>query len=121
MVEDPECAVLVARTRVELAGFAVMQFLETRAHLNLLAVVPVRRRSGTASALLTWLEESARVAGLEQIVLEVRRNNEGAREFYRQHHFDEVALLPGYYQGREHAIRMVHQLIKPELAEQRPA
>jgi [ribosomal protein S18]-alanine N-acetyltransferase len=120
MVEDPECVVLVARTRVELAGFAVMQFLDTTAHLNLLAVVPARRRGGTGSALLSWLEESARVAGLEQVVLEVRRNNEGAREFYRQHQFEEVALLRGYYQGREHAIRMVHQLIEPTLAENRP-
>lgn len=98
-----------------------MEFHDRHGHLNLLAVADARRREGIGAALLAWLEKSAHVAGIEQITLEVRRDNDGARAFYRSRGYDEVAVLPGYYQGREHAMRMVHQLIEPDLARQRPA
>ena len=39
MIEHPESVVLMARTRLEIAGFAIMEFHETHAHLNLLAHV----------------------------------------------------------------------------------
>ncbi len=120
MMQHPDSVVLVARTRLEIAGFAIMEFHDRHAHLNLLAVANARRREGTGAALLNWLEKSARVAGIEQVRLEVRRDNEGARAFYRTREYDEVAMLPGYYQGREHGVRMVLHLIEPSVARQRP-
>ena len=120
MISNLESVLIVARPRVESAGFAIMEFHNSHAHLNLLAVADDKRREGIASALLDWLEESAGVAGLDRIELEVRHNNEGARAFYRVHDYEEVAMVPGYYAGREHALRMIHYLVSPDIAEKRP-
>jgi ribosomal protein S18 acetylase RimI-like enzyme len=105
-VLDPESVVLTARSDRGIAGFAVMRFGDDAAHLNLLAVEPAQRRRGIARRLLTWLEESALTAGTYLIGLELRANNEAAREFYRALGYRESGRVPGYYQGIEAAIRM---------------
>ena len=119
-IQHPDSVVLVARTRVELVGFAVMEFHDIHAHLNLLAVASSGRRRRIGTSLLNWLEKSALEAGMGQVVLEVRYGNMGARSFYRENHYEEVEILTGYYQGKENAVRMVHHLIEPELEKQRP-
>ena len=116
----PDCIVIVARTRLKLVGFAVMEFHEIHCHLNLLAVSPEQRRQATGHALLEWLEESARVAGIARIKLEVRSNNKIAISFYEAHGYEVQTKIRGYYQGRESAFNMVHHLIAPEIARQRP-
>ncbi len=120
MIQHPEAVVLIARTRIETAGFAIMEFHDEHAHLNLLAVKPRHRRAGVARALLAWLEKSARVAGLSRIVLEVRDRNQEARDFYDSMGFKPEEILDGYYRGREDALRMVLELMAPEVAAQRP-
>ena len=77
-----------------------MEFHDSHAHLNLLAAAGDKSREGIASARLDWLENSAGIAGLDRIELEVRHNNEGARGFYRVHAFEEVAMVHGYYGGQ---------------------
>src|SRR5450432_329385 len=71
-IQHPESVVLTAKVARETAGFAVMQFGDDSAHLNLLAVEPQHRRHGIARALLNWLEETARTAGTFAIALELR-------------------------------------------------
>ena len=51
----------------ELMGFAAMDFMATHAHLILLATV-VHRRQQVGSRLLSWLEDSASVAGTKTYV-----------------------------------------------------
>src|SRR5262245_47769482 len=80
-IRHRESVVLVARSGREVAGFAIMQFGDDSAHLNLLAVCPSYRRRGIARRLLTWLEESALTAGTFHIALELRVRNVGARTF----------------------------------------
>lgn len=96
-----------------LAGFGVMEFGEREAHLVLLAVAPRRRRQGVARHILGWLEKSARTAGLSEIRLEVRAGNRGAQRFYAELGFRRRRYLPGFYQGREAAYRMVKALADP--------
>ena len=120
MIRHPDCVVLVARTRIEIAGFAVMEFHEVHAHLNLLAVKPAKRRSGIGKALIEWLEESCRTAGIASIFLELRADNAGAKQFYESLGYKPGRVVQGYYQGREDALTMVHQLMAPEIASQRP-
>jgi ribosomal protein S18 acetylase RimI-like enzyme len=93
-----------------LVGFAIMQFFDEHAHLNLLAVDPAQRRYGIGRQLIEWLEETARVGGMFTITLEVRAGNVGARTFYRTLGYQEIRSIPGYYSGRETAIRMTHDL-----------
>jgi ribosomal-protein-alanine N-acetyltransferase len=91
-------------------GFAIMYFGDDHAHLNLLAVQPTWQRRGIGRSLLGWQEESARVAGLSAIHLEVRARNAPGRRFYRALGFQEVALLPRYSSARAAAVWMARDL-----------
>jgi [ribosomal protein S18]-alanine N-acetyltransferase len=103
--------------RGAVAGFAIMEFGDERAHLVLLAVRPSHRRLGIGQRLLDWLLESARVAGMASIHLELRAGNDAARRFYRAMGFYETVLVPGYYRSgegrKEGALRMLRVLRTP--------
>ena len=103
----------LAEDEAPLAGFGVMEFGEREAHLVLLAVAPRRRRQGVARHILGWLEKSARTAGLSAIRLEVRAGNRGAQRFYAKLGYRRRRYMPGFYQGREAAYRMVKALADP--------
>lgn len=109
-IRDQESVVLTAWAGERLIGLAIMQFFAETAHLNLLAVEPASRRLGIGRRLLEWLEETARTGGIFAVSLEVRAGNAGARTFYRTLGYLEIRALPGYYSGRETAIRMMHDL-----------
>ena len=109
-LRSDDCVVLTARTTGEIAGFAIMQYGDDAAHLNLLAVQPAYRRLGIGRELIGWLEETARVAGTFAIRLEVRAANSTARAFYAALGYRETRLVPGYYQGVEDAIRLSRDL-----------
>lgn len=109
-IRDPETLTPVACDRGRITGFAIMEFGEERAHLVLLAVRPTHRRAGIGQRLVDWLLESARTAGIASVHLELRAGNEAARGFYRAMGFDETIVVPGYYRGREAALRMIRVL-----------
>lgn len=102
--------VLTARDGVLLAGFAIMQFGDERAHLALLAVRADCRRRGIAQRMLQWLVESALTAGITRIHLELRESNLDARRFYLKQGFTETLRIPGYYRGIETAVRMLREI-----------
>jgi ribosomal protein S18 acetylase RimI-like enzyme len=102
--------VLVACNHDNIAGFAIMRYGDDDAHLDLLAVAPPYRRAGVGRQLLEWLEKCAVVAGIFNIALEVRAENEGAQLFYKRMGYRTLVHLPGYYQGIEAALRMSRDL-----------
>ena len=117
-MNDRETVTLVACERSQLVGFAIMEFGDERAHLVLLAVRPSHRRLGIGQRMLEWLLESARVAGMASVHLELRAGNDAARRFYRAMGFYETVLVPGYYRGveggrKEGALRMLRVLRVP--------
>ncbi|MDH4094926.1 MAG: GNAT family N-acetyltransferase [Betaproteobacteria bacterium] len=109
-IRDPDTLAPVACERGRIAGFSLMEFGDERAHLVLLAVRPAQRRTGVGRRLVDWLVESARTAGIASLHLELRAGNEAARAFYRAMGFDETIVVPGYYRGRESALRMIRVL-----------
>ena len=113
LIAESETAAVVASDGTQLLGFAVMQFGDERAHLSLLCVQAAQQRRGIARRLIVWLLESAHVAGIASIQLELRADNEAARMFYRALGFNETILVPGYYEGRFAARRMVRILRAP--------
>ncbi len=115
-IASPESLVLTAKRRGALLGFAIMQFGDTTAHLNLLAIDSAHQRRGIGRALLAWLEQSAVVAGTFVIQLELRASNLAARAFYEQIGYRETGRVPGYYQQLEDAIRMARDLRVSEAA-----
>lgn len=89
-----------------IAGFGIMKYADSDAHLLLFGVTPAQRRLGIGAALLAWLEASAATAGIELIFLEARAGNTAAREFYRRQGYRELAVLRRYYRGQEDAVRL---------------
>ena len=109
-IYHPETAVIVARDRRRLAGFAIMQFADAHAHLNLLAVAPAYRNRGLGRRLVEWLESCARTAGIFDVRLELRATNDAASGFYEALGYSEAGLVRNYYAGREDARRMQRDL-----------
>jgi len=105
-----DCCVLTARREGKIAGFAIMHFGDTVAHLNLLAVGTEHRRQGLGRQLIDWLSASAVEGGVFRIDLEVRETNTEARAFYHSLGFQSLDVVQGYYQGREPALRMSRRL-----------
>ncbi len=110
LIDEPDTVTVVARDGERMIGFAIMSFGDERAHLVLLAVRPTCQRRGVARRLMQWLLESATVAGIAAIHVELRAENEAAYALYRALGFVESLRLPGYYRGRETAVRMIRTL-----------
>lgn len=109
-IRHPESIVLSARHDGATVGFAIMRYGDDVAHLNLLAVDPAHRRRGVARQIMTWLEDTALTAGAFIIGLELRATNQAALAFYAALGYRESGRVSGYYQGVEHAIRMVRDV-----------
>jgi ribosomal-protein-alanine N-acetyltransferase len=109
-LRNRDCVVLAARDRRRVVGFAIMEFYAIHAHLNLFAVQPGYQRQGVGRQLLEWLEASARTAGIFKVNLELRATNERARGFYEKLGYRVVGRKADYYDGREDAVRMTHDL-----------
>ncbi len=109
-LRHPHTNVVVAVRADERAGFGIMKYGDDEAHLLLLAVRPGHERRGVGTALVAWLESSARVAGISRISLEARFSNVDARNFYSRLGYSQSQLLPGYYGGREASVRMAKEL-----------
>lgn len=115
MMGDRDTTAIVARDGGRVAGFAFMSFGQERGHLVLLAVRPSHQRSGIARRMLAWLTETALVAGTASLHVELRVTNLAALAFYKTEGFTETLRVPGYYRGREAAVRMIRLLRTPTL------
>jgi ribosomal protein S18 acetylase RimI-like enzyme len=76
----------------------------------LLGVEAIHRNRGLATLLLSWLEKSAVVAGLECIRLEARSDNVIALAFYARQGYRQTGTVPGYYRGVLDAVRLEKKL-----------
>jgi len=109
-LRDVATNTIVAREASMLSGFAIMKYRDDDAHLLLMAVHASRHRRGVGSALLEWLEATARVAGLTSVRVEARELNFAARALYYKQGYKQVELLRGYYQGVDDAVVMKKML-----------
>jgi ribosomal-protein-alanine N-acetyltransferase len=94
----------------DVIGFAVMKYLDGEACLNLFGVHPNHRRKGVGTRMIKWLEETALINGNGVVYLETRLKNHEARKFYKSLGYKVIQRIPGYYEGRETAVRMAHNL-----------
>jgi ribosomal protein S18 acetylase RimI-like enzyme len=113
LISDPDAVALVTRNGPRPTGFAIMSFGDERGHLVLLAVHPAHRRCGIARRMMAWLLESAVIAGMASIHVELRADNAPAHALYRAMGFAESLRVPRYYGGRETAVRMLRVLRAP--------
>ena len=113
LIADKDTVALVAHDASRIQGFAVMQFGDEQAHLVLLCVQAALRQRGIGRRLTQWLLESARVAGMACVGLELRADNAGAMAFYRRLGFSPLQEVAAYYDGSVSARRMRLQLRTP--------
>jgi len=109
-IRDKNTNVAVAFDESTLVAFGIMKYEEDEGHLLLFAVQDTHRRMGLGTALMSWLERTALVAGLAVIHLEARLANEEARAFCRRLGYKEVKVVRGYYRGIESGIRLAKDL-----------
>lgn len=107
----------VACAGPQMAGFAIMRFGYEETNLDLLAVHPSWRRKGVGRALVRWLEESALVAGIGIVRLQVRVDRPSAQAFYRSLGYRAWRKVPGYYRNQQAALYMAHDLWCPPVAD----
>ncbi|MDJ0840365.1 MAG: GNAT family N-acetyltransferase [Acidobacteriota bacterium] len=113
-LRKPDVVLLLAHLEDdEPVGFALMEYQDQDAHLNLLAVEPNRQGRGIGRLMIEWLEKTARTAAVSRVVAEVRVDNRPARAFYQRLGYRESELLQGYYQGMVSAVRVEHRLFRP--------
>jgi ribosomal-protein-alanine N-acetyltransferase len=113
LISNTEAVSLVARARRRICGFGIMSFGDERSHLVLLAVLPSYQRTGIGRSIIRWLLDSAMVAGVASVHVELRASNRAAHAFYRTLGFEQTLYVPGYYRGREAAVRMLRMLRAP--------
>ncbi len=105
---DTNC--VVSTLAGELVAFAITDFDQHEAHLNLLAVKPAAQRLGLGKHLVQWQEKVAETAGIRVVSLEVRADNKAAIQFYSHLGYRQIGLLRNYYCNQHDALRMVHHL-----------
>lgn len=105
-----ESLVVTARSSREVVGFAMAHFGTETVRLTLLGVADTHQRRGVGTRLLQWVEESAVVAGLFTMTLEVRASNSSARRFYMALGYREAGTVTRYYSGIEDAVRLTRDL-----------
>jgi ribosomal-protein-alanine N-acetyltransferase len=110
LMRQRESLAVIARNQNHLAGFILAQFGDESVHIALLGVAAEYRRQGLGRRLIQWVEETATVAGLFLIRLEVRAVKRDARHFYASLGYRETGRVTGYYSGIEDAIKLSRDL-----------
>jgi [ribosomal protein S18]-alanine N-acetyltransferase len=105
-LRDRNTNVAVASEDRRLLGFGIMQYADMEAHLLLFAVNPACRRRRVGTAILGWLEAVASESGARRVLLECRRDNATARDFYCTLGYHERVIVQRRYEGREDGIRL---------------
>lgn len=87
-------------------GFARWRAIPEAGEAELLriAVAPQARRRGVATLLLRHSEERLARMGIDELNLEVRVSNDGARHFYEAEGWRRTGLRRAYYRDGEDAV-----------------
>jgi ribosomal-protein-alanine N-acetyltransferase len=83
---------------VGIAGFIVAEASpRSVGHIITLDVMPIARRSGAGSRLLTAAEEWLKAARCVRVALEAAIDNAAALAFYKRHGYEITGKISGYY------------------------
>lgn len=97
----PGCWARLALAGAAATGFSLCRSIGPDVELLLIAVDPQQRRQGIAASLLGRAQDDASARGASDIFLEVREDNEAARQLYGSAGFSEVGRRRDYYSGTD--------------------
>ena len=95
------------------AGFVICRLAADECEIISIGVVPKRRRSAIATALLAAAIARAHGMGAKNVFLEVAADNKAAKGLYRQQGFAETGRRVDYYrrhEGRVDALIMAKEI-----------
>ncbi|HWC24768.1 MAG TPA: ribosomal protein S18-alanine N-acetyltransferase [Flexivirga sp.] len=87
----------VATEADTIVGYAGLDCAGATADIMTIAVTPGQQGRGVGHTLLDWLMAQARESGAEAVLLEVRADNEVARNLYARAGFEHIRTRRGYY------------------------
>ena len=97
----------------EVLAYAVMSMAVGEAHVLNLCVEPAYHQQGLGRFLLLHLQAVARAAGMDLMLLEVRKSNSAAIALYQGMGFHKLGVRKAYYparDGSEDALLLGHTL-----------
>lgn len=108
-LERPCGGLLLALDDATPTALGVLSFLRVTGELHVLGVAVLRagQRRGVGRALTDAAMDLAKKDGADVILLEVRRDNEGARAFYEALGFFCFNVRRRYYEGTIDALELV--------------
>lgn len=92
---------VVTDTVGEVLGYALMSMAVGEAHILNICVAPEQQRRGLASFLMRHLLMVARAAGVNLMLLEVRKSNTAAYQMYERFGFRRLGERKAYYPARD--------------------
>jgi GNAT superfamily N-acetyltransferase len=90
---------VVARTRWESVGMALLSLRADRGWISGVGVLPAWRKNGVARSMMDWLLEQARASAAHAVTLEVIAENAPARHLYRSLGFEEARELVTWHRS----------------------
>jgi [ribosomal protein S18]-alanine N-acetyltransferase len=109
----PDCRLLIAKSGVEVAGFAMSRWVLDTEELLMIGVARIWQRQNIGSLLLVEIVTRAREDVRSKMFLEVRDGN-AAHDFYAAFGFKPIGRRKQYYKGsgiyRPDAITMAMDL-----------
>ena len=97
----------------EVLAYAVMSMAVGEAHVLNLCVEPAYHQQGIGRFVLTHLQQVARAANMDLMLLEVRKSNAAALALYQSAGFHKLGVRKAYYpahQGSEDALLLGYNL-----------
>ncbi len=104
----------------EVLAYAMMSMAVGEAHVLNLCVEPAYHQQGLGRFLLTHLQQLARAAGMDIMLLEVRKSNAAAIALYLGMGFHKLGVRTSYYpahDGAEDALLLGYNLGRPAAGE----
>ena len=105
--KQKNAAIFVAKTKEGMAGYLIFYYVLEEGELARIATAHSVRRQGAASQMFRKLLDFCREQKITRIMLEVRENNEAARQFYGKCGFTKDGIRRNYYENpKENAVLM---------------
>lgn len=96
---DPFLRLLVFEDDNTIKGFLLYSEIYDRIEINQIEVLKEYQKNHIASSLMEYLINRAKEKQLDNITLEVKKDNYQAINLYHKYKFVEVAKRKGYYNG----------------------